>query len=519
MSDLAPPTPAIPLSSLLEREDLGLRQVAGPAAEAVALHWVHTSEMADPVPYLLGGELLLTAGVHVPSAAGSGAYLDHYVQRTVEAGAAALGFGLAPVHDTTPRALAVACERYGLPLLEVPPRTPFTAVARAVWQAMAEARHRELRRVADAQQALASAAARSEPVPAVLRQLARHLGARAVLLDADGHEVHAAGRRPSGEVADAMRQLAAVVRPSGGAAAPVSAADTVGETRLAAYALAGNASGAGLVLALASDHQDPADHAIAGVGSVLLSLLTGAYRGAGDAERIGALVRMLLGASAEEVAPLLTHAGSAEAHWTVVHARRVGGGRRGGHAPDPLAASALGAALGTALVDIFDPSAGTVRALLPGDREPGARPGWTLGASAPAPVRDLAAADAQAAGALRRAVAGRSALVRHPAHGAGIDALVDPGTAAACARARLAPLDGAPALVETLRTWLSLHGSWDRTAVALGVHRNTVRQRIGRAAAVLDADLDDPDVRADLWIALRHKSPGEPGDRVTHSSR
>ncbi|MEK8143317.1 helix-turn-helix domain-containing protein [Streptomyces sp. M10(2022)] len=36
-------------------------------------------------------------------------------------------------------------------------------------------------------------------------------------------------------------------------------------------------------------------------------------------------------------------------------------------------------------------------------------------------------------------------------------------------------------MTETLRCWLSLHGSWDRTAVALRVHRNTVRQRIAAA--------------------------------------
>jgi DNA-binding PucR family transcriptional regulator len=58
-------------------------------------------------------------------------------------------------------------------------------------------------------------------------------------------------------------------------------------------------------------------------------------------------------------------------------------------------------------------------------------------------------------------------------------------------------------LVATLRTWLALHGSWDRTAVALQVHRNTVRQRIARAAALLDMDLDDPDTRMELWFALR----------------
>jgi DNA-binding PucR family transcriptional regulator len=69
----------------------------------------------------------------------------------------------------------------------------------------------------------------------------------------------------------------------------------------------------------------------------------------------------------------------------------------------------------------------------------------------------------------------------------------------------LAPLAGSPALVETLRTWLSLHGSWDRTAVALAVHRNTVRQRVSRCAALLGADLDDPDVRMELWFALRQE--------------
>ncbi|MEJ8669436.1 PucR family transcriptional regulator ligand-binding domain-containing protein [Streptomyces sp. MS1.AVA.1] len=90
-----PPTPPVPLSALLAREDLALRRIAGPADADTVIHWAHTSEMADPFPYLLGGELLLTAGVHVPEAAGSGTYFDDYVSRIVEAGGAALGFGLA----------------------------------------------------------------------------------------------------------------------------------------------------------------------------------------------------------------------------------------------------------------------------------------------------------------------------------------------------------------------------------------------------------------------------------------
>ncbi|MFI9104395.1 PucR family transcriptional regulator ligand-binding domain-containing protein [Streptomyces fildesensis] len=556
MPSLAPPTPPVPLADLLARADLGLRQVAGPR-EDIPVHWVHTSEMEDPVPYLLGGELLLTAGVHFPSAsdttgrretrpddAGRGAtddigggqaedddggvddaYLDHYVARAVEAGAAALGFGLAPVYDRTPRALVEACDRYALPLVEVPPQTPFTAVARAVWQAMAEARHRELRRVTEAQQSLASAAARPEPVPAVLRQLAHHLGGWAALLGPGGGELYGAGTRPGPPVRAALGRLAQVVRPLPGdqsqtvqaptpTQAPSSATDTVAGAHLAAYALAGSAPGEGLVLAVAAGRRDPADNALTGVATVLLSLLTGPYQGTADTDRSAALVRLLLGARPEDVAPLLTgparpaaetdggagHPEAAGPRWIVVHGHHRGSGPTRGEAA-PLAAAALAAALGTALVDADGVAA--VRALLPADRRISAQPGWTLGVSAPASTAELAAADAQAAGALRRAVANRSELARHRGGGAGMTALVAPEEARAQARALLEPLLDSPALVETLRAWLALHGSWDRSAVALEVHRNTVRQRIARTAALLDADLDDPDTRMDLWFALR----------------
>lgn len=167
--------------------------------------------MADPYPYLLGGELLLTAGVQLTDP-------DTYVARLVQAGAAALGFGVAPVYDTVPAALVEACDRHGLPLLEVPPETRFTAVARAVWRLMAEARHRELRRVTRAQQALATAAARPDPVPAVLRQLAVQLEGRVALLTADGGVLHAAGGRPAPDVQTALARLARVVAPSASSA-------------------------------------------------------------------------------------------------------------------------------------------------------------------------------------------------------------------------------------------------------------------------------------------------------------
>ncbi|MEU0602982.1 helix-turn-helix domain-containing protein [Streptomyces sp. NPDC006393] len=491
-----PPTPPIPLSALLAREDLALRQIAGPPGSGTVIHWAHTSEMADPYPYLLGGELLLTAGVQVPRAAVADAgdrhagdryagdrYFDDYVARIVAAGGAALGFGVAPVHDTVPAALVAACDARGLPLLEVPPQTTFSGVARAVWQLMAQARLAELRRVTEAQQSLAAAASRPDPVPSVLRQLAQRVGGRTVLYGPEGTRVAEAGREEQPpEARDALDGLARLVTTR----ARSSATDTVAGHHLAAYTLG---AGQGFVLAVASPHREPGDHTIASVAAVLLTLLTGEHQSGAGAARSSALVRLLLGAPPEEVAPLL-----GDGRWVVVHARP------GAQAADAMAASALGAALGSALVDLAD---GVVRVLVPAEREPGPQPGWTLGVSAAAAPADWPAADTQAARALARAHATRAALVRHGAPGGagGLADLLPPAEADAHARALLAPLT--PALTETLRTWLSLHGSWDRTAVALSVHRNTVRQRITRCATLLGTDLDDPDARMELWFALR----------------
>ncbi|MFJ2933952.1 PucR family transcriptional regulator ligand-binding domain-containing protein [Streptomyces sp. NPDC087219] len=514
-----PPAPPVSLAALLARRDLGLRLLAGP--EDVSIHWVHTSEMADPYPYLLGGELLMTAGVLLADPA-------HYVERVVEAGAAALAFGVTPVYDTVPAELVEACARHGLPLVEVPPRTPFTAVARALWRLMAEARLYELRRVTEAQQSLAAAAARPAPVPAVLGALASRLGGRAVLFGPDGTESVAAGREVPAEAARALRDLAGVLGPRPGG--PASASGDGDGLRLAAYALGG---GDGLTLGVATERRGgPGDHTIAGVAVVLLSLLTAPHRGADATVRDGALVRLLLGTAPAEIADTL-----GPGPWTVVHASGGDG--------TPFAAAGLAAALGTPLMDVGGTAAGAtgsggtspgatgpggttpgaagsggttpgatgsggtapgaalgaVRLLLPAPSPVTAQSGWTLGVSAPVEAGELAAADAQAARALRRAEATGADLVRH--RPGGIAALVDPDEAGAHARTLLAPL--AEPLAETLRVWLSLHGGWDRTAVAMDIHRNTVRQRIARCAALLDRDLDDPDVRMELWFALKSR--------------
>ncbi|SEE70548.1 Purine catabolism regulatory protein-like family protein [Streptomyces sp. 3213] len=184
-------------------------------------------EIEDPSPYLVGGELLLTAGVRLPPDA---AGVDTYVRRVVAAGVCALGFGVAPVHDEVPAELVAACDRHGLPLLRLPPATPFVAVGQATYAAIGEARNRALREISRAQSALAAAAARPDALRAVLAQLSEHTGAWAVLHDARGNELFSAGPRPApptpGRVRDlAVRTLVRVRTGSGARSAPAAAAD------------------------------------------------------------------------------------------------------------------------------------------------------------------------------------------------------------------------------------------------------------------------------------------------------
>lgn len=88
------------------------------------------------------------------------------------------------------------------------------------------------------------------------------------------------------------------------------------------------------------------------------------------------------------------------------------------------------------------------------------------------------------------------------AHVGGVDAV------AAAAEETLAPVlradsrDGSD-LLHTLQTYLEKDRRAAETARALHVHVNTLRYRIERVGKLLRVDLDDPDARFFLLLALR----------------
>jgi len=148
---------------LVSTPDLGLRLLTDGLDVDRPITWVHVSELIDPTPFLSGGELLLTTGITLGGrvADGGGAELDDYVRRLVAAAVVGLGFGTGLSHVQVSAELIEAALRQGLPLIDVPRRTPFIAIGRAVSGALAADEYAAVARTFTAQQALTRADSRT----------------------------------------------------------------------------------------------------------------------------------------------------------------------------------------------------------------------------------------------------------------------------------------------------------------------------------------------------------------------
>lgn len=127
------------IQDLLSSPALQLTLKAGGGLDR-SVSWAHASELVDPTPWLLGAELIMTAGLAIPRTA---AEQRAYLERLDDAGASGLALSaqlhMPPLHDAFFR----AAEERGFPVLEVPLAVPFIAVAQEVAaSAQEEARHR-----------------------------------------------------------------------------------------------------------------------------------------------------------------------------------------------------------------------------------------------------------------------------------------------------------------------------------------------------------------------------------------
>ncbi|PSK93794.1 PucR-like helix-turn-helix protein [Murinocardiopsis flavida] len=487
----------VPLSAITDRRDLALRRRTPAAGPEPRVRWAVVSELADPARYLTGGELLLSAGVDM---AADPARLRAYVAGLVASGVSALGFGVTPVYDTVPGALVEQCRAQGLPLLEVPERTPFVAVSQAVGQALEELHVQEARRLGEAHRALARAATAASPVDRLVRTLADALGCWAAVVP--GGPADPETPPLSGEVAALAGRLC---RPNG----PRSAKARMGPDEVFLHGIGEPPERAEVLVIGRPAPFGGTDRAVLGTAVALLGLLPGG--GAADPPWLP-LTRLLLdSAPVATLAPLAAGlAGGSGTAFRVLHACRSGSG------PDTAAPPER---FGTALVDTGGPG-GTVRAVVGDTGDRAAHwahlralhgRGWLGALSGPAGPEGLHRADRRAAALLERARSAGAPLIAAE-HADPLDAAIAPEDAGAAAAAILGPLAGsgpdAQGLRRTLRAWLARHGNWGRAAGDLGAHRNSVRYRIGRVERDLGIDLGDPEERMRLWFALTRFDPG-----------
>ncbi|GLI26799.1 PucR family transcriptional regulator [Agromyces rhizosphaerae] len=500
------------LRTLLDQRELDLRLVGDAdllreGALDAPLDWAHASDLADPTPFLDGSGLLLTTGRQFEGA--EPGFADAYVARLVERGVAGLGFGTEVLREGTPDSLVAACRSRRLPLVEVPYRTPFIAIARTVATGIAEEAYARRTWALGAQRALALAALRPDGLSATLAELSRQLGQWVALVGAGGRvereypagDLDAAGIEV---VRDGAREL---LRRGQRASVTVQ----VGPQRVSLHTLGIGGALRGVLAVGGADRLDRAGRGvmtavIAMAGLALeqhrhLDRTTGLLRTgllhallAGDLDLPDRIARQLWGplpagpvhvavASAPESVDALVE-------WLELEVDAREGALF-------FACDADRVVLCTSQAD---------RALVD-EVSRGFR--VAVGVAGPVPWGDLARGHDEARRAHERATESRDPVV------VTFDAVARQGVLAYLARtdarevahASLDPLvahDAAEgtALVATLRTWLERNGHFDAAARALGVHRHTVRARIQHAERLLGRDLSTFHARADLWAAL-----------------
>jgi purine catabolism regulator len=455
----------------------------------VELSGVHVSELEDPTVFLYGGELLLTVGLQLgglDSAARAEA-CRNYVSRLVEGGVAALGLGLGSGHAMVPDELRAACIEANLPLLTVPRESPFLAVSRAYWELVRQGGEAELTALLGLQVALTRAAAQEDAEPEIVRELSRALDTWVAYLPAgDGTPSWAAsnGELPPGLLTELERESTSLRTARQGATGNVQ----LPSGSAALYPVSDGAGSSGYLALGRSGQLGAAErHLFLTASTLLAARAAGERRAEAERRRAEGMLAALVLEGHDDAARLLARQMESaplpdSAFLAVLTAPTESAAQLHRH----------GLVLERAEVTFVLQEAAGSRPTLPA----GARGAW----GGPMPLRRLHEIASQVAEVAVSAPAGPLIRVGH-----GLDLPTDEW---------VDKLKSHPGnLLETVRAYLAHRGQWEAAGRELGVHRNSVRYRIGQACQLLGADLDDPDVSAQLWLALRGQTQGAAKDR------
>jgi purine catabolism regulator len=162
--------------------DVDLALLAGEGHLDMPVRWVHISELADPTPWLSGGELLLTTGI----ALNSPKRQREYIATLADHGLAGLGLGTGFTHEKVPKALLEAARERDFPLFEVPYELPFIALTEHAFTRLVNEQYALLQRSIAAQERLQRIVLSERGLDAIVGALATLIGGPALVFDGRG---------------------------------------------------------------------------------------------------------------------------------------------------------------------------------------------------------------------------------------------------------------------------------------------------------------------------------------------
>lgn len=461
------------------------------------VRWVHVSELADPSPYLAGGELLLTAGVW----RGRDVSATDFVRALSVRDVVAVGWGLLEGDTAVPRDVLMACRASDITLFAVPVATPFIAISQWFVERITAEREAGLHRALEFSRALLEVADDATPD---VGPVAGSLGALERVCDLLAAEL----------------DLPVAVVDGGGQllAEAVDRADKVPPESWASYDIGQDGRPAQLLVARTDQpgdaRQGRIEAALPVVGLVLArrrAWLESERRLAGEAlamvrsEQDEAARVRLAGYGVDPVATLVAVALVSTdpsaglrglENWLAREQRQGVAAQRG--AELNLVVVVEGPQSDEQLTSL----GGAVSLAAEGRATGVGEPGMGLAG--------LRRSLHQAEHSCRLAGHGQAGSV--VVHGSSGDhrtllSLHDASVVGSFRDAVLGPVEEydrvhGSSLVETLRAFLQHDGGWKRCAEALGMHVNTLRQRISRVETLTGRSLERTADRVDFWLAL-----------------
>jgi purine catabolism regulator len=503
----------------------GSEILAGGAGLDREVSGVNIIEVPDVRRWLTGGEFLFTSAF--PWRDDLDALADVIVDLD-RVGVAAIGFKLGPYLDAVPAQVLAAADRVALPLLRLPSDVPYMRIIEPLYQQITARRLWTLERSVEIKGAFAAIDLAHESIDDVVTTLATEVGSPAYVLDLVNEEVVFAdpgeeARRTAFE--EAAGDAASVVAEGGELSlgrTPTAVALSAGRAIGVSVMVARRVEGKLFVLEGRNGFSDVVELALAHAAELLSFIVTTRLsRIAGRKEAAKLFLDSLM-------SDHLSDAEAAERAITLgLHLNRpcaalvVGCVRR-----EATREAALARAVGRAAVGVLhvadEPRDGQQLVLLQCDdaagvtevarriEERAAADG--VGAVVVATGRSLAGVDGIRRSRSEATIAYRTALQRGTVgvvsfEHLGVERVLSQipmnDTTLDYVTTMLGPVLEDDELLRTLETFLDNGGSKVATAAAIPLHRSSLMYRLKKLERLLDADLDDPVLRLELWLAVR----------------